>query len=219
MQRKIFSLFLIVGTFFVLPTQAQETACNPDLTQVTSLLAEAQASFESGDTAGAVGLMADARDDLALQEAQCLNYAPDTAGDKRTNPVPLGERLKFDLSEDGSASIQIVNYIDNANEFAEFFEVAETERLIGIEISYMCESELDATCSVGPFDSFSVVGSQGISYDTKKSNTLPNSEPLSLYGGGQGNYSMAFLVDADDSDFVLVLHPGFGIEPVFFSLQ
>lgn len=214
-------LILLTFTLFVftLPAAAQDAACQPDLAQIINTLQQAQTAIDGGDTQSAITSITSARDTLTLEAAKCLNYAPETVGDKRTNPVPLGERKQFDLKDAGKASIQIANYLDNANEYAKNFEVGDGKRLIGIELSYWCESAADAICKIDAFSGLSVVGSQGVVYDTKKTNTLPNNEGIELYGGGQGNYSLAFLVDADDTEMVLVFSPGSGIDPVYFSLQ
>jgi hypothetical protein len=201
MRFKILSLLLMIGTFLNFPARAQDTVCNPDLAQVTALLAEAQAAIESGDTAGTVSLMADARNMLTLQEAGCVNYAPETSGDKRSNPVPFGERKSFKLSGGGQASLEIVNFIDDANDFSRS-EIEDGKRLVAVELMYFCELIPDEQCAVAEY-SFNLVGSASIEYSPHFENSLPDSTSFDLYGGGQGPFTVGFLVGEDETNFVL----------------
>lgn len=207
---------LIILFLSLSPAIAQTDACSPDLAQVIATLEQAQSEFDTGNTDSGLALVGDARSALALEEATCFNYAPDTVGDKRTNPVPLGERKQFDLVNGGKASVVVTGFIDNANEFSEV-DIEDDERLIGVEITYFCESSPDETCVVDTLSLPSkVVGNSNIESESPRASSLPNTDNVTLYGGGQVDHTMAFLVGKDESDFVLRIG---NQSPIYFTVS
>lgn len=205
MRFKIFFLLLILVSVFSF-TQAQNSVCTPDLTQARSLLELAQAALESGDKEGAMSLMADARNALILEEANCVNYAADTVGDKRTNPVPFGERKQFELPGDRIASIELINFESHPDAIETTGKEADIGmRYILVQYTYYCEGSPDDACSVSSLP-FSAVGSENIEYQPR-GNNLQDGSGDTLYGGGEITRYLVFLVKEDETDFV-VRHSG-----------
>lgn len=205
---------LIFGLLFSAPVQAQNIDCSADLSQAQTALDQAQAAIDSSDTSTALTFMTEAQNALAYQIASCMNYAPDTAGDTRTNPVPFGQARQVELPDDRKATVQLLSFdpmpsaVDTVGK-----EADEGMRYILAQYSYYCDASPDKKCSVDSLP-FSAVGSANKEY-TPRSNNLQSSGGETLYGGGETTRYLVFLVEADETDFVIEFAPS--ADSAFFA--
>lgn len=213
MKFKIFFVLSILIFRFSL-TQAQETICTPDLSQSELLLAQAQAAIDGGDAQGAVSFITDARNILALEVAKCVNYAADAAGDKRTNPVPYGERHAVTLANGSEASIEFIDFDPQPGAEIGIDPPGDGERYILAQYNFYCEASPDDTCRAESLP-FKAIGSESVEY-VPRSNKLQSGSGDKLYGGGQSTRYLVFLVGEDETDFV-IKYAELSSSPTFFA--
>lgn len=209
--------FLVFTSFSI--AAAQDEACEPDLSRATELLGEAQAALGADSLDTALELIAEARSNLELIEASCIDFAAEDAGNSRANPVPVGQRQHFRIFDDVNASIQITGYIDNANGVVDEADQNNHppdagRRYIVVEFNFTCEFDPTQFCEFGLIH-YSVVGSKGLVYepDSYVNGFTGSAE---LFGGAQIPVRIVFMVDRDDTDFLLFNAYD---EAVFFATQ
>lgn len=201
--------FLILILFHVVPVFAQDSNCTFELDRVSMLLMQAQSLVDTGDVQQALSLISDAKSSLAIQEAACVNFAPVTMGDKRSNPVSFGQRKSF-VNDNVQASIQITQFIDNANDLSRD-PVEAGKRTVAVEFKYYCEGTPDQECETSRFN-YKLVGDKSEIYLSTK---LANSDFPGLFGGGESSYVVGFVVDDTDSNFIFIVSAE---DDVYFSL-
>lgn len=189
---------------FILPlTATAQTDCTFDFSKVIPMLQAAQTLDE----------VVQARVQIQLQEAECTDFNQDHGGDSRTNPVPFG--MTADVKADKfDAKIQITGYVDdgeaillkanNRNDPA-----PAGKRYILVAFQFACNRWPDESCDYSRVQ-FSVVGDKGIAYryDSADLRNGSVSEAQELFGGASITVGVAFLVDDDDSNFVLFTEYG-----------
>jgi hypothetical protein len=197
---KILLALLALWSISFSPALAQE--CQPDLTDAIDQLTQAQTAFNEGDTETGLTHLSEARQVLALEEVACINYAPETAGDKRSNPVPFGQRKSFEFNGEAIA-IEIIDYSDNANEASET-EPPDGQRYVVATVNFYCEGSSDDQCTPS-LSYFSGVGSNNVQFGVALDYTRFSYYPPALFGGGQTQFEVPFLVDEDETDIVLIM--------------
>jgi hypothetical protein len=222
MRLRIFVLTVILSLAFIYPASADEKTCKPDIAAANKLLAEAQAAFDKGDTKAALVAVGDARAALQLIEANCASQAGKTAGDTRTNPVPLGRRQKMKIGTKFTGSIEVIRAVDPANDMVKNADdknpvPADGQRYVVVEFNFYCEVDPAKSCQFSP-DDFAIVGSKGVAYTFQASKSKGFSRDQEVFGGGQTTVTLAYLVDAQETGFVL-FNDGKKDKRVFFALQ
>lgn len=177
--------------------------CQPDLSGAIDQLTQAQAAFGEGDTETGIAQLTETRQELELQEAVCINYAPETAGDKRSNPVPLGQRQSFELATGKKASAEILDYVTNASDLVDE-PAPDGQRYVVIYIRYHCEASVDENCDASVLG-FKAVGSRSTLYDPWNGYSA---DRWMLFGGGQADLEATFLVGEDETDIALIKDNG-----------
>lgn len=221
MRYKLSLCALLLFVFFwTSSTAAQSGNCVPDLTSATAWLNDAQVALNNDDLNTALTAIGDARNALELIEANCTDYAPETAGNSRTNPVPFGQRQHTEILEYFIGSLQITRYVDNANEVVAAADddnppPEEGKRYILVEFTVYCEREPSQSCEFRQ-RAWHVVGSKGIAYEREGSVDGFSGEQ-ELFGGAQLPVALVYLVEADETDFVLFNEHG--DTRVFFALE
>lgn len=168
--------------------------------------------------------VAEARALIQLQEANCRDYAPDDAGSSRTNPVPFGQSQQVEVDE-FFGSIQIVEYIDDAQDYVLAANdrndpAPDGTRYIAFRLRYTCEKPASESCDFIRIY-FSVVGNKGVAYDYSSADNYDIrirdiGEEQEIFGGTTIEVDVAFLVDADDDNFILYTEYG---DRVFFASE
>lgn len=203
---------LIVLLFSSQASSAQDIKpCSPHISDIGSLLAQAQSNFDKGDAQAGLDTLTRVQNQLNLEISNCLNSAPDTAGDKRTNPVLLGQwkSLKTDLG--GQASVQIADFVDNADPQTTIGQDPEAgNKIIAFRVKLRCESSPDVYCSLDDYTTITIVGGSGIQYTSIWQNEQQDrGAPDQVYGTGELSHLYAFEVNADDSNFEIKLSLAF----------
>jgi hypothetical protein len=219
--KHIFSLVLLIGLFlFIQVSSAQDTPqCSPHIDVISDLLTQAQAKFDSKDVQAGLNILAQAQKQLDLETASCLNYAPDTAGDKRSNPVKYGDWKSVKTDSEVPASVQIVDFVDNADAKATGNTAQSGKKFITFRVNMRCEASPDDYCTLGDYTDMSIVGGRGIPYPKGYFNIKQNKGvPTQIYGTGELSYLYAFEVDASDTNFEIQLQPMIGLD-FWFATQ
>lgn len=203
------------------PIRAQDD-CNLDISTVQLLLSEAAVA----DDAAALGLISEARAALEQIEGRCRNYAPDSAGDSRLNPVPFGQRQHAVIPRDFIGSIELLEFLPDGEAFVlaanrRNVPAPDGTRYIVFRLNYVCEVSPAESCNFSPTD-FSVVGRKGVSYRYNSGSAYDISlrgvtDMQEVFGGGEIEVTLMFLVKADDGDFVLFTE--YGSPRVFFASE
>lgn len=205
------------------PLSAQDAPCAPDLSPIMETLTQVQQASDAGDEASVRDGLAVARAGLALIEGECLDYAPESAGDSRTNPVPFGEQQSV-TSIDFDGSIEILNYREGDEAEAFVLEAnrrnepaPEGKQYITIELRFVCERPASESCEYSRIH-FSLVGSRGVSYTYEDSNDArPITEQTEFFGGSEITATVVFAVNEDDGDFVMFTE--YGRPRTYFVVQ
>jgi hypothetical protein len=222
MRLRILILAALLSFTALYPASADEKTCKPDLVSASKLLTAAQAAFDKGDTKAGIAAVGDARAALQLIEADCTTQAGKTAGDTRTNPVPLGQRQKMKIGTKFTGSIEVTRSVDPANDMVKNADdknpvPAENQRYVVVEFNFYCEVDPAKSCQFAP-DDFAIVGSKGVAYPFQASQSKGFSRDQEVFGGGQTTVTLAYLVDAQETNFVL-FNDGKKDKRVFFALQ
>jgi hypothetical protein len=203
MKKQVLALALLIAVFAVcFPARAQDNGgCDLDLAAVMDLLTSAQESAAAGDMNAALDAVSKARAALQLAEAKCESWAPETAGDSRTNPAPYRQRQYI---AGGDASIEIVGVnltadaiVMDANQFND--EPTDEIGYILIDFIYYCELPPAESCEYSAWD-FKVVGDIGRVYDGVASGFENDVE---VFGGGRASVQRALLVAREDAGLQL----------------
>lgn len=205
-------LFIALVATFSTAAYAQNDACQPDFTAVDEALNQARSA---ADTDAALAAVREARSALDLIDARCANYAPETAGDRRSNPVPLGQEKVIDYGSYGKYSLKVTQVMtgDEADELMGYAP-DDGNKFIVVEVEVVCGTDVDTECSFTSSSVFTLVGSQGT---VRRAGFASNADTsVTLFGGGQATFYIPFEVPEEDSDFVLFddLTP-----QVFFALE
>ncbi len=210
-----FSLLILLlipsmGSFAFDNTQA--VTCQLDLSSALTAIQTAQQAIDSGDKDTALHTVSEARNILQLLEDKCMNYAPKEAGNSRTNPVPFGQQQHAELGNKFSGSIELVNYIDDAEDYirqartdSETDPAPEGTRYIVFRVKYKCEKTTSESCDFSR-GYFSTVGDKGLVYDyssIKSRLIIPIGDDKEIFGGAEIEVDIPFLVEVADSNFVL----------------
>jgi hypothetical protein len=197
---------LLIATSWIPTIAAQSGNCQPDLTSATAWLNDAQTALNNDDLNTAMTAIADARNSLELIEANCTDYAPETAGDSRTNPVSFGQQHHTEISDYFIGSLQITRYGDNANELVAATDddnppPEEGKRYILVEFTIYCEREPSQSCEFRQLN-WHIVGSKGIAYERARGIDGFSGEQ-ELFGGAQLPVALVYQVDVAETNFVL----------------
>jgi hypothetical protein len=157
--------------------------------------------------------VAEARALIQLQESNCRDYAPDDAGSSRTNPVPFGQRQQVVIDDEFDGSIQIVDFLDDAEAYV--LEASSSNepapdgaRFVVIRFAFACERSPDESCEFNLIY-FAAVGDKGIVYDYSSEdrfdaeNIWGIGDDQEIFGGSEIEVEVAFLVDEDDDHLLL----------------
>lgn len=198
-------VFVALLAFFT-PVIAQGTQCTLDLSSLMATLAQVEQAVDTGDGEATRDGLASARAELALIEGQCLDYAPETAGDSRTNPVPHGQRQRV-MDDDLNVSIQMEHYSDDAEEIILSINrsnepAPDGKRYVAMTFKFICEASADESCEYSRVQ-YSLVGDKGISYRYDSGDIRGVGGSQEIFGGAEITVGVAFLVDADDGNFVM----------------
>lgn len=142
-------------------------------------------------------------------------FANASAGESRSNPVPFGQRQHVEISKDFFGSIQLVeflsgsdaqDYIQSVNRRNE--DAPEGTQYLVYRMKYACEKSADESCDFSKVF-FEVVGDKGITYDFTSDGDHDVSirdigDSQEIFGGAEIEVEVAFLVDADDANFILL---------------
>lgn len=199
-------LFILLVALFAAPVLAQDGTCAPDLSTVTAALEQAQQAIGDADSAAVLDALGEARAALATAEGQCLDFAPETAGDSRTNPVPFGQ-LQHISHDDYDGSIQVLDFLADAEELIMSISSSndaapEGKRYVAMAFKFICERPASESCEYSRVD-FSLVGDKGVAYDYDAGDIGGLENKAEFFGGAEITVGVAFLVDADDDNFVL----------------
>lgn len=215
-------ILMFVVALPALPAAAQQEAeaCSPDLSGVATLLEEAQTAIDTGDNEAVLGAISGLRMEMQLVEAQCMNSADRGAGNSRTNPVAAGERQYVEY-RDFVGDLEVIEFIEDANEMvsdANMFNQSpeDGKQYIAVTVTQHCDRSPDESCHFSLGD-FSVVGRKGVVYTWSDSIVSGLADSKEFFGGGQITSVLAYLVDSDDSDFVLFNSRG--DNRVYFAAQ
>lgn len=219
----LFVFVLLVCLLVAAPVIAQDAACSPDLSPLLETLAQVQEAIDGGDDASARDGLAVARAGLALIASECADYAPDSAGDSRTNPVPFGQRQTV-TSVDFDGAVEILGFRDGDEAESFILEAnnrnepaPDGKRYITIEFRFICERAASESCEYSPVH-FSLVGSRGVAYDYNDDNDVRRiTDDGEFFGGGEITVTLVFAVNDDDGDFVL--YTEYGRPRTYFAVQ
>lgn len=223
MKHALLFTILIFAINFTSPALAQGN-CSPNVTAALASLDAAQSAIGSGDTQAALSAIVEANTALELQIALCRDYAPESVGDSRTNPVPFGQSQYAEISDEFSGSIQIIEYLDDGEAYV--LEANDRNdptpsgaRYVVFRLRYACEKPASESCEFSRVY-FSIVGDKGVSYRYNSANDYDVSirdigEDKEVFGGSEIEVDLAFLVEEDDSNFILFTE--YGTPRVFFA--
>lgn len=224
LKKSVILLVIFTVLFAANVTSAQEKACTIDVSEAASALESVPALVDAGNTDLALDVIGRAQQALALIEANCSEYAPETAGDSRTNPVPLGQSQHAVISNDFEGSIQVLEYLDDGEEFVLAANrrndpAPEGTRYVVYRLKYTCERPASESCKFSRVY-FSIVGDKGVSY---RYNSAADYEILirdigeeqEIFGGSEIETAVAFVVPEDDANFILFTE--YGDPRVFFA--
>ena len=204
----------------ILPAAAQDAACSPDLSDVSALVEGVQVAIDAGDDEITLNSLAALRSETQLLEATCADYAPENAGDSRTNPVPVGQsqRVQTDAFE---GTLTLKNYLDNADELVGQLSASNQQAATGTHyVALLMDLHCDRTPSEScRFDvgAYKLVGSMGFVYEYLDNPVFGLDHDREFFGGSTLDRIAAFQVADEDSDFVLIA--GFGDERVYFATE
>ena len=172
-------------------------------------LSDAVPAVDAQDTEAFFEALEDLENTVQEMRELCLEggvrQAAGDVGDRRTNPVPFGERA----------------YIRGGTLGVRVHEVREryigTDRFIEAKLSISCERSLDATCTAYNSD-WLMVGSESEVYGRYLGVDWEYS--VSLFGGGEGIIDFATRVEPNENNFVLMYIPDYGSSEgrTYFSL-
>lgn len=222
-MKRVASLILLGCLLVAVPVIAQDAACSPNLSPLLETLAQVQVAIDGGDDASARDGLAVARAGLALIASECADYAPDSAGDSRTNPVPFGQRQTV-TSVDFDGAIEILGYRDGEDAEAFILETnnrndpaPEGKQYITVEFRFICERPASESCEYSRIH-FSLVGSRGVSYTYDDDNDArPITDETEFFGGSEITATLVFAVNEDDGDFVMFTE--YGRPRTYFTVQ
>jgi hypothetical protein len=198
-----------------------QNECSFDLTGANEALAVAQASIDASDSEAALSAVSDARAALELQEANCVDYAPEEAGNSRTNPVPFGQRQQAEYSNDFMGSIEMMEYLDDGEDLIMALNrsndpAPRSKRYVILSFKLFCERDPAESCEYSRVD-FSLVGDKGVSYRYDSASIHGLENDAEFFGGAEIIEVVAFLVNSDDDNFVMFTE--YGDPRVFFATQ
>jgi hypothetical protein len=200
-------IFLLISMPFLLPTwiMADETGCQPDISQANHWLTEAQELLDAGDVDSALGKISEARRALQMQEARCRDFAPENAGSSRTNPVQFGQTQSVDL-RGVPIQITLLDFVDNANDLvlernSRNAPPSDGMRYVVVEFNFFCDRPLPDSCEFRK-SQYSLVGSRGIVYEQEFGYDREFIDNLEIFGGSEVVISRPFQVGIDETDFV-----------------
>lgn len=209
-MRTLLLLILLLATFST-PAHAQDDTCQFDFADVDAALDQARTAT---DTSAALDAIGQAKNALELMAAQCANLSPDTAGDKRSNPVPLGYAHSVEFTGFGKFTLTVTGIItgDEAEELIGS-PADEGNKYVLVEAEIHCETDVDSKCELSA-PLFSLVGSQGTVYTAGYAFNADTG--VQLFGGGSKTFYLPFEVAEEDSSFVLFNNV---FNEVYFALE
>lgn len=203
---------LIILIIFLLPfTVRAQDDCTFDFSAVIPAL----------QSATTLEQVAQARAAIQLQEAQCRDHTPADRGGVRTNPVAFGMAGHI-IGRKYDGTIQLTDYFDDA-EIGVFAKSGQNEEApsgkhyVMIDFILTCDRDPADSCQYSRID-LSLVGDKGVSYPYDSAPHLRGfTTEQEVFGGGQADLSVAFLVDDGDDNFVLFTE--YGDPRTFFATE
>jgi hypothetical protein len=122
----------------------------------------------------------------------------------RGNPFPAGSvqevrdgRLQVNsIRTDMSQAVHSMNMFNQAPETGQEWVI--------VDVTFNCDISSEDVCTT-QFMQFELVGDMGQVYNHQMLAVIDNVFPGEIFGGGQATGSLGFIVDSDDSNFLLVL--------------
>jgi len=214
----IITLGMITG-YAINPTFAQDGECSPDIEAYQALLTQLQEAEGSDAINEALQAL---RFEAIMDQLECLGLITDSGGETRANPVPVGaDQLiffdSFSSNFEGTASVIAFTGLSDEEilDMNQFNDVApEGQQYVRVDLELACGDAVVNVCEISPF-SWNLVGSLGRVYESELVAGMEQNDSFELFGGGTVIMSVAFLVDATETDFVIYTDAD---EPVFFTV-
>jgi hypothetical protein len=235
---RILALFTLLIGLGGLPVMAQDNDCI-DFHDVDLALTLARTTDIGGDLETTLEHVREAREALETIEAECAssvvqsdgetvasdgNWASNDAGDRRSNPIPFGQRQYV---QGQKASLELTEFIPLRNgtkvdslDGGTYYELDENDGYIQVSGVFYCELSEDETCNLNT-SGFGAVGISGVV------SGIPfaiDEYSYTVYGGGHVPFTLALGVPEDDTDFILRYYDlasfgDTGNKEVFFVLE
>jgi hypothetical protein len=212
---------IILFVLFLMPMQitAQDERCQPDLSSVIELLSSAQELLDTGNIDAAVENISEARRVLQLQEALCLDFAPDDAGSSRTNPVPFGQTQSIDLRGE-PVQITMLNFTDKANDLVQEMHnrndpPSDGMRYVVVELNFFCDRLPSESCEFRR-SHYKMVGSDGVVHEYSTTYDRGFIDNIEVFGGSEAIISRPFEVGIDETELIFFNDRG---DRIFFATE
>lgn len=221
-MKRILILTLLIGLLisFQISLAQDPLQCLPHISVVSDLLTQAQSKFDGKDVQAGLNILDQAQNQLSLQIAGCLNYAPDMAGNKRSNPVKYGDWQNVTVGEGEKTSVQISDFIANADPETTVGKAPDAgKKYVAFRVNMHCENSADDYCALDSLTGISIVGSSGAEYINAHINKLQDANaPSRVYGTGDLTRIYVFAINTNETN--LELKFAYNIShPIWFATQ
>lgn len=206
MQRLLFA-FLVLLTVSTAAAQENDTlkeSCALDRSEFTTLFDAIDAARDSGADVYIEKVLA-LRRAIDIKIVLCYTDFADTeAGLTRANPIAFGEGGIVKIFED-VALWRIANFNENATTLVmetgrSYDAPTEGTKYVVVELAVTCDKLTTESCEVASRH-VGIVGNRGVAYEAASISGYI--DDFETFGGGQVAIKAAFLVQVDDSDFVV----------------
>jgi hypothetical protein len=130
-----------------------------------------------------------------------------TGAGSRTNPYPAGSTQEI---RDGRFRVNSIQegMTDEVKAMNMFNTDPDTgQEWVLVDATFFCDLSADRVCNTTAMQ-FELVGSAGKAYNTELMAVLDRPFGGEVFGGGESTGVIGFIIDSDDSDFLLVIVDG-----------